>query len=285
MKSLLPRLFLLLPIFGLAARADEPAIIAKARAYLGPESLLDGITSVHMVGTFSASSDQPGAKAPPVTQVDIIFQKPWQHRMMETTGKVVRTVALDGFDAWQWIQDPGDPSSPRLTLYPVNVIWALRSDVWENLGYYRGLEDLGGTVEDKGPATIDGVACEKVVFTHAHGTTYARYFDVSTGRLVYTETGTGLQIREEGSMVVDSIRFPERVVTSHKTGKVVQTTTLIFTSIEVNRTFPESDFATPLPPISTTSTLAGSQPGALDTDTSDTSAPSGPLLPAPTGSP
>jgi hypothetical protein len=253
------------------ARADEPAIIAKARAYLGSEDALNAVRSVHLVGNFV--SDKAGAA--PASTVDIIFQKPWQHHLVVTasqtvkaggvlsddqraglapvpqaTSTVVRTIALNDYDAWERIQSNAD--LPRLGLLSVDQIRVLRADVWENLGYYRGIEAVGGTVADQGPATIDGVACEKIAFTHSPTVIYYRYFELATGRLVYTETAGGLKIREEGSVEASGIKFPQKIITIEPAttpGATPRSTTLTIDHVTVNEVFPSTLFAVPLPPV------------------------------------
>lgn len=242
----LPPTLCLAAALAASAAAAEPPILAKARAFLGSEAALDGVVSLHMTGTFSESSGAAGAASRPPEQVDIIYQKPWRHRLVVRSGKVVRTIGLDGYDAWARVVDPSDPLSPRITLYSPSAIEALRADVWENLGYYRGLEEIGGAVKDEGPAKVDGVACEKVAFIHESGLVYTRYFDLATGRLVFTETGTGLKIRESGSIESGGIRFPKEIVTAEPGSR---TTTLVFDTITVNERFPDDTFTTPLPPL------------------------------------
>jgi hypothetical protein len=128
----------------------------------------------------------------------------------------------------------------------------LRADVWENLGYYRGIEAEGGRVEDQGPATIDGVACEKIAFIHTANVVYYRYFDQATGRLVYTETAGGLKIREEGAIEAGGIKFPQKITTIEPTsapGATPRSTTLSIDHVTVNEVFPASLFEVPLPPV------------------------------------
>jgi len=258
MKSFVLRLFPLFAALAGALRADEPAIIAKARAYLGSEADLDRITSLRMEGTFSVAFSPPDPKQAQTSKVDIVFQKPWRHRLVVQNGSTTRTVALDGYDAWERVDDPTDPRSPRMTLYSPPAIRAFRADVWENLGYYRGLEAEGGSVVDKGPAKIDGIACEQIAFIHDSTIIYNRYFDLATGRLVFTQLGSGLTIRESGERVVDGVKFPTQIVTTQKTDSGgSKTTTLTLEKIVLNEPLPDQDFATPLPP---TSSLTGMGP-------------------------
>lgn len=275
-RKLRSALLALLLVSPLASRADEPAILAKARAYVGSESALDGITSIRMQGTYVAA--EPGGKTSNPSKVDIIFQKPYQHHLAVTSAPVaaspgvpaspggVHTIGLDGYDGWETDQFPAG-SPPIIRLLNPEQVWILRADVWENLGYYRNIEAEGGSVQDQGPATIDGVACEKIAFIHSPNPPdirYFRYFDLATGRLVFTETSGGLQIREEGEQVVDGIRFPRKIVTGHKTGSKVLTTLTVET-VTVNQVFPASLFRTPIPEVPGETSVPAAQPAPAST--------------------
>ena len=204
--------------FAAAGRADEPPIIAEARAYVGSEAALDGLKSVHLVGRMAVET--PGDPAKGATaQIDIIFQKPWRECVTVVSSEGILRTALDGYDGWHLEQrlEPGqaavfDPHRvQQLTILDPERVKGLRTDTWENLSYYRGLEAAGGRIEDQGPATVDGVACEKVALIHSADTIYYRYFDQATGRLVYSETVKGAKIRERGEIVAGGIRFAKTI--------------------------------------------------------------------------
>jgi hypothetical protein len=75
---------------------------------------------------------------------------------------------------------------------------------------------------------------------------FTRYFESATGRLVLTETEAGGAIREQGSMVVNEVRFPKTISTVTKAaGGKAQTVTINFEQIMVNEVFPPSFFAVP----------------------------------------
>ena len=113
--------------------------------------------------------------------------------------------------------------------------------------FFRGLETRGGRIEDQGPVTIDGVACQKVAFVHAENIIFYRYFDLATGRLTLTETEAGGTLREQGELIAAGLRFPKSLVTTAKNpaGKV-QTVTITVEKITVNEVFPASFFAVPI---------------------------------------
>jgi outer membrane lipoprotein-sorting protein len=230
------------------AAAAEPAIIAKARAYIGTESALESLKSVHYTGTLVTADPKDPAKQARAA-MEIIFQRPDRHRIMATTDKVIEVTALDGYDGWQRVQDAADASKWQQTLLGTEQIKKLRAIAWENLSFYRGLERRGGQIEDQGTKVIDGVTTQRIAFIHAPHIIFYRHFDVATGRLVFTETQSGETIRETGEMVVNGLRFPKTIVTTSKNpAGVVQTATINFEKIQVNETFPDSHFAVPAIP-------------------------------------
>lgn len=244
--SLARRLVLCVVPFACAAVAQaEPAIIAKARAFLGTESALNAVQSVHYVGTL-VTADPADASKQTRASVEIVFQKPGQQRINITYDKAIEQTALDSYDAWQRQQDASDVNKWRQTLLSADQIKRLRANTLENLTFFRGLERQGGRVEDQGAATIDGLACQKIAFIHAPNIVFTRYFDAATGRLVLTETEAGGAIREQGETTVSGVRFPKTIVTVTKTpaGKA-QTVIITFDKITVNETFPPSFFAVP----------------------------------------
>jgi hypothetical protein len=242
----------------LAVRADELPIIAKARAFLGTEDALNSVQSVYLDGKFTAVDSPESPTNQHTAAVEIIFQKPFMHRLVVTSeadgGKPdassAKVIALDDYDAWQREPNSADPSNPLIALLGPRQTWALRADVWENLGYYRGLEAQGGHVEDQGPATIGGVACEKIAFIHSPAIVYFRYFDQNTGQLVYTETNEGLQIREQGTIMANGIRFPQKIITTQKLATGGQrVVTLAIEHVAVNNVYSEGMFKVPLPTV------------------------------------
>jgi hypothetical protein len=235
-------------------QSNEPAIISKARKYRGSEAVLAAVKSIHLSGrALGGNVDNPDK--PWVATVDIIFQKPWQESVLiRYSTQIVRT-ALDGYEGWRQFEDniaggqqEIDPNhASQAVVFSREQVENLRADTWYHLGFFRGIEETGGTITDAGPATIDGIACEKVVFTHSPVVVYTRYFDRSTGRLVYTETGGGARIHESGEVIVGGIRFPKTIVTSQsdRSGKVASST-YTFEKITLNEVFPASYFAVPL---------------------------------------
>jgi len=225
--------------------AAEPAIIAKARAFLGQEAALNAVKSVHFVGTLVTADPTDPAKQTRAA-VEIFFQTPEKQRIQATSDKNIEVTALDGYDAWQRIQDLANPTKWQVKLLGADQIKRLRAGTWETLGFFRGIERHGGRLEDQGSATIDGLACQKVAFIYAPNIFFVRYFDQATGRLVYTETESGGTQREQGETIVTGVRFPKTIITANKNSAgQTQTITLNFEKITTNETMPETLFAVP----------------------------------------
>ena len=241
----LRRFFLCLAVsVGISVHA-EPEIIGKARAFLGPETTLEAVRSVRYVGTL-VTADPADLSQQIHARVEIVFQKPSQQRISIYYEKNTEQTALDGYEGWHRQQDPTDVTKWRQTLLPPDQIKRLRSNTLENLSFYRGLERYGVAVDDAGAATVDGVACRKLTFTHGVGIVFTRYFDLATGRLVLTETDGGGSIREQGQLMAGGARFPRTIVTiSKRPNAPAQIVTITFEEIAINETFPQGFFAVP----------------------------------------
>lgn len=241
------RVFTLLLVLAAAGitRAAELPIIAKARSFLGGEDAIKAVKTVHYVGTL-ITNDPADATKQTRAAIEIILQRPYQQRVTITSDKTIETTALDGYDGWTRITSATDPTKWQQTLLDANGIRRLRANTWENLGYFRGLETEGGKVEDAGSVTVEGIQCEKVAFAHTPNIIFYRFFDLATGRVVYSETESGGSIKEEGSIIVNGVRFPKTIITVSKNqAGQAQTVTITFDKITLNETFPANYFAVP----------------------------------------
>lgn len=229
----------------LAVAAPEPAMIAKARAFLGTEAALNAVKSVHFIGTLVTADPATPTKQTRAA-VEILFQAPEQQRIQATSDKTIEVTALDGYDAWQRVQDLANPTNWQLKLLGAEQIKRLRAGTWESLGFFRGIEGHGGHLEDQGSTTVDGIACQKIAFVYAPNIIFVRSFDKATGRLVFTETESGGTQREQGEIIVSGVRFPKTIVTANpNSAGQTQTITLTFEKITINEAMPASLFAVP----------------------------------------
>ncbi len=229
-----------------AVAAEEPAIIAKARARLAPDAVLDAVKTIHYVGTLVGAD--PADRTKEFTRtIEIRLEKPARQRIVVTSPQLVEISALDEYEAWRRTIDAADPTNWQQQQLSVDQIKQLRADVWQNLYFFRGIERVGGRIEDQGPTTIDGIACQKIAFFHTETLVYYRYFNQTTGELVLTGDDNN-NVREEGQILAGGIPFPKSILISQRTAEgLVDTRRITFEKIAINEEFPDSLFAVPLP--------------------------------------
>lgn len=209
--------------------------VGKARSFLGGNEALDAVRSIHFTGTLELSN---GNKLP----AEIIFQKPYQQKITVKGPNAIETTALDGYDGWQKRTNPENPTQWQITLLDAAQVKRLRANTLENLSFYSIAAMAGAVVQVAGDAVVDGVPAVKLTFKHAEDIVFTRYFNKATGQLLKTETENGGEIREEGEMKVDGIRFPRRVLNKTAAGAV---TAITFEQVRVNESFPPETFAVP----------------------------------------
>ena len=227
------------------------AIIAKARAYLGGDVALSAVNSVHFSGVLVPDNATPAGPKQANAAIDIIFQKPYQQRIVVTRTDSIEMTALDGYSAWQRTQEVRDPNHWQLSVLGPDEIKRLRANTWENLNFYKDIGQRGGRAEVIGTAPVDGQPAVKVAFIHDAGIVFYRYFNPETGKLLLTETEQGGSIREEGEIMANGLRFPQTVTQTVKgvdaKGQLVERKlTMTFDKITLNETFSESYFELPL---------------------------------------
>jgi len=225
--------------------APPAEVIARAREYLGGDAALDAVRSIHFTGIYESEMDGETHTG----TIDMIFEKPYLHRSIIQTEGTIEKTGLDDLEGWLWVEDANDPTRWRLTNFGKDQTKALRANTWESLNFYKGIESRGGKVIDLGEASIDNVVCDKLAFQHDADIVFYRYFDRATGKLMLTETSQGAT-REEGSQMIDGVRFPQRIVsTVRMEGEKERTVTLTFQSITVNEPHPHSVFQVPSVPV------------------------------------
>lgn len=240
---------LLIGVLPAVAAEDAERWVAKARSYLGAESALDAVKSLHFQGSFAGTEQVPDPadakktiEQPVKVGIDIVFQAPMQQRQILRSEKIERITALDGYDAWERVSELGGNGAARLTLLDGPSIKRLRATTIENLSFYSNRGHSARQVKVEGEETVDGVDCVKISFAHTDSIAFNRYFEKSTGRLVKTEIAGGGEIREEGELIVNGVRFPRKVLNKAANGRV---TTITFDRITVNESFAIETFAVP----------------------------------------
>jgi hypothetical protein len=200
-----------------AALRAEPAVIGLARAYLGPDSTLDGITSIHFAGTLDRLDPDHPDKGPIHAKLDMIFVKPSRQRQLVGMEKVSETTVLDGYDAWDRLQDNADATRYRLR-------WLARQrDQGPSRPTHGRTSTFSGDSGAKAPSRTwarkpsTASSASGSTSTTRPGIVFERYFDRDSGRLVLTVRGSET-IRESGEIMVDGVRFPKKVVSTVEDG-------------------------------------------------------------------
>ena len=248
-RSTLVPLALVLLWVGPVQAETAGEVIARARAYLGTESALNAVRTIHFSGRLEGtekvrdSADKTKTVDQPVSlPAEIIFQKPYQQLITLVRPDAVETTALDDYDAWQRRTNPAKPGQWTVNLLDGGQIKRLRANTWENLSFFAGLEKKGGHVQAGEDTTVEGVVCAKLSFVHDDNIVFIRYFEKNSGRLIKTVTESGTEIREEGELFANGVRFPRKVISKAPNGQV---TVIVFDRVVVNETVPAGEFAVP----------------------------------------
>jgi GMP synthase (glutamine-hydrolysing) B subunit len=124
------------------------------------EEALEQVRSVRFIGTLLTDTQQS-------VSIEIIFQKPYQQRIVTTGIDRMETTALDDYEGWQKIEDLKDKGRWRMKLLTKDQVKRLRANTWENLAFFRGLQIKGGQVENHGDTTVRGARGAQTEL-HAH---------------------------------------------------------------------------------------------------------------------
>jgi hypothetical protein len=229
-----------------AASPEVEAVIAKARAHLGGDAALEAVKSIRYSGSIEMA-DTAAAASPSRAAIEITFQKPCQHRLVITTDQATDITGLDDYVAWRRVIPTGEG---RLRFIPMDkaATLRLRANTLENLSFFRGIEQHGGEITDRGETEVDGIRCRQLVFSYGSGIAFIRYIDIASGRLVLTETLPVGRIREEGEIIVSGLRFPKKLIATgpSSAGGKTSVITITFDRIVLNEAYPAATFELPV---------------------------------------
>lgn len=234
-------------------------IILQARAALGSESNLTGVTTLELTGTVSDSKNQL------VGQLAIMFKKPARMRSEIQTPNLHMIQGSDGVAGWEF--DTDKDNHKKNAVMPSKDEQQNIFETLENLYFFRGSEHVtGASVTVDGQMDYRGIACSKLTFHYPGDVTYVRYFNRATGKLVSTILEpTGVEFIEEGEYLAGGIVFPKSLRQYSKDGQLTQT--INFDKVIVNQPLDDRLFEQPsliasfaAPTASANSAAAGSKP-------------------------
>ena len=233
-------------VFAVIARSAEPdeeiiqSTIELARSYLGPDDKLDAIESVHYKGSLLYSSGDLGT-------IEMVYQKPMQHRMVAVIGGRREVSVLDGSEGWTTFERVVDSVPLSIEIFDPIRILIMQASVREAFNFFRKPDTRNGEILYEGKETVNGRACNVLTYHHGDGIAYQRYIDAETGQVHKTLDSKGVEYLEEGELIVDGLRFPKKLVSTFSTAIGDQSMEFAYSSITLNEKLPDSDFVMPLP--------------------------------------
>ncbi len=222
------------------AMADElDSVLAQARSAIGDEATLRAVNSIHYVGTVINADGEPTGK------LELYFQKPNRQRIELSSGGVTEITCVNGYEGWIQRLHRDDPAQEGLLILQAAQVEQLIHNARENLYFFLGpRHHRGGKIEYTGRVQRDGRQVHQVDFSYPRGTTYIRYFDVASGKLISTRTAdNGLEMIETERMEIDGIQFP-RTVRTYQDGKLQRV--VEFDEIQVNAPMDDALFDFPV---------------------------------------
>jgi len=214
--------------------------IKKARAYLGDSNKLNSITSIRYKGSLLYSSGDLGT-------IEMVYQKPMKQRMVAVIGDRKEVSVLNGSEGWTTYERVVDSVPLSMEIFDPIRILIMQASVREAFGFFKKPNVRNGDITYEGKETVKGRECVVLTYHHGDGIAYQRYIDAETGQVLRTLDSKGVEYIEEGEIIVDGIRFPKKMVSTFSTAIGSQTMEFAYTSIELNKDLPESDFVMPLP--------------------------------------
>lgn len=191
--------------------ASEKAdyIIRKAREWIGPESLIDGIQTLR----YSGEIVQYDGDIPKKGTFSMSFRKPDCQLVVLTFPDVETITGFNGYEGFNKIVSRNDSGSFEsevlsMTSYEVRQF---RATTVENISFFKPFPPEDGNPLYAGIRTDEGNETAILVYTHPGDFTFSRQFDLKTGRLVRTINPSGIETIEEGESIVSGLRFPTRI--------------------------------------------------------------------------
>ena len=226
-----------------SAESDEEIIqstIELARSYLGPDDKLDAIESVHYKGSLLYSSGDLGT-------IEMVYQKPMQHRMVAVIGGRREVSVLDGSEGWTTFERVVDSVPLSIEIFDPIRILIMQASVREAFNFFRKPDTRNGEILYEGKETVNGRDCNVLTYHHGDGIAYQRYIDAETGQVHKTLDSKGVEYLEEGELIVDGLRFPKKLLSTFSTAIGDQSMEFAYSSITLNEKLTDSDFVMPLP--------------------------------------
>lgn len=213
--------------------------VELAKEYLGGSKNLDSVESIHFKGVLVYGNGQSGT-------IDSVFKKPSYHQVVTTLGAVKETSTLNKSEAWRKVEDLQSPGAYQLSFYDVDEVRQLQATVVDTLSFLDTPPVRKGRIEYLGTGEVNGESAVVLYYIHSDRVWFRKYFDPETGRLMHMVNDKGVIYSYEGEIVVDGIRFPEKVIVRIITQFGEQTMEVSYSSITLNEEFDLERFRVPV---------------------------------------
>ena len=224
--------------FPLRGELSTDQIIAKARDYLGGDTQLRAVETIQFQGTFTTHEGEGKG------EILIYLKKPFKQRLdvIRAHDGIVETTAINDIDGWGRRANEKDADDWTIRILGMGELKRMRANTFDNLNFYSGIEQLGGSIINRGIVKKDGKNAYLLHFKYDKTIHYKRYFEVTTGKLLATVNDKGIEIKDIDEFIVDGIRFPREQIRIEN-GKMKDT--LTFTKIVINAPLDDKIFELP----------------------------------------
>ena len=237
-KSLISFVLITLASLSLLQGEDVDTILAKARSHLAKDAVLDKVKSLEYEGVIF---DGEGKR---VGDLHLRFKKPSFQRLDVTQEDITEVTAVNQYEGYVQKFDV-DGNSQDLRVLGSSEVKQLQLNAHENLSFFVGPKKRrNGIIELVETVELGGKQAHRIRFSYdREAFYYDRYFEVASGKLLSTWSGTyGLELREKGTLLEAGIKFPQEVAT-YKDGKLIRR--VVFNKVVVNGEMDNSIFDFP----------------------------------------
>lgn len=219
--------FILISIFflHLLEAGDAENALKQARRYFGNESALESVKSIHFSGYVIAEDSREKA------ELNFVLQKPYLSWMQIKRGNVEEVVVANKIEGFV-VRKHLESGKSRVEVLPAKAAARLNNMAWFRLHFFDLPQKRFGKAKSEGLVDMEGRLCNKVKVNFPGEAWAAFYFDKDTGRHLVTHSDNGLRLVKTGEIIVNGIRFPQKV-TVFEQGREVRR--MIFEKIAVNQ--------------------------------------------------
>lgn len=213
--------------------------VALAREYLGGARKLDAIDTIRYQGVLVYGSGESGT-------VESVFKRPNRHQFISVINNQRETSTLNRTEAWRKMENLDQPGAYSLDFYQVDDLRHLEATVIDTLSFMKAPPTRNGRIEYLGTEEVEGVETRVLLYRHSDSIWFRKYIDPETGRLLHMVNSKGVVFTYQGEILVDGVRFPEKVVVRFRTQFGQQSMEVSYSTITLNAEIDTERFRVPV---------------------------------------